>query len=174
MSDLKNVSIDIETLGKKPGCVILSIGAVEFDPESDKTGRWFYSAINVEDSHKNGFTIDASTVLWWFKQSDQARKAVADATAPVATVLGNFAAWLPDNATLWGNGSDFDNAIVSAAYDKMGMETPWSFRGNRCLRTLRGMYPHVQVPAVGTHHNALDDAIYQAKLCQAIHKEMRK
>lgn len=171
---MKNVSLDIETLGRKPGCVILSIGAVVFDPDTGAEGRWFYSTIDAVDSQNEGFTLDASTVCWWLAQGDAARKGVSDAKAPVRTVLENFAAWLPSGAVVWGNGSDFDNAIVSAAYDKLGMEIPWSFRGNRCLRTLRGMFPNVSVPAVGTHHNALDDAIYQARLCSAIHKEIRK
>jgi hypothetical protein len=45
---VKNVMIDIETLGTRPGSVILSIGACRFG--ADGIGEEFYRAIDVLDS----------------------------------------------------------------------------------------------------------------------------
>lgn len=39
---MNNVMLDLETFGTQPGSVIRSIGAVVFDPFSDKLGKEFY------------------------------------------------------------------------------------------------------------------------------------
>lgn len=62
---LNDVMVDLETLGRRAGCVIVSIGAVKFDP---KTGfvdvdNSFYKAITVESAMRYGLTVDPSTLL---------------------------------------------------------------------------------------------------------------
>lgn len=171
---MNNVMVDIETLGNGPGCIILSIGAVKFDPKSDEIDPiYFYSTISPEDSQRQGLQFDASTVIWWMSQNETARKALTSATAPLVNVLEQFAAWLPKDAIVWGNGSDFDNVIIAEAYKVTGKPLPWPFWNNRCFRTLKNLFRHVKVDKSGTAHNALDDAINQAKHCQAIFKEMK-
>jgi exodeoxyribonuclease VIII len=65
---------------------------------------------------------------------------------------------------VWGNGSDFDNKLLSTAYEKIGWKhlIPWNFRNNRCYRTVKNLYPSVKMKRSGDHHNALDDAKSQA------------
>ena len=67
----QGIMIDIETLGTKAGCVVLSIGACEF---SDKgVGKEFYGCISPESCTNWGLTIEPRTVLWWMNQSQDAR-----------------------------------------------------------------------------------------------------
>jgi len=171
---MNNVMLDLETLGNSSGCIILSIGAVHFDPKSNEIDPfYFYSTISPEDSQKHGLKFDASTVIWWMQQNDAARKALTSATAPPVNVLDQFAAWLPKDAIVWGNGSDFDNVILAEAYKVTGKPLPWKFWNNRCFRTLKNLRRDVKAETTGTAHNALDDAINQAKHCQAIFKVMK-
>lgn len=165
----KDVMTDLETLGKGAGCKILSIGAVEFS--TDGLGREFYTAVRI-DAGQDELHTNADTQAWWDKQSPEARKVfkecAAKKTPELAAALTNFAAWLhagiPYSAVrVWGNGSDFDNAILNYAYDAKGIPLPWQFWNNRCLRTLRWIAPHIpKVPFDGTAHNALADAKNQA------------
>ena len=69
-----DVMIDIETLGTDPGSVILSIGAVEFDLKTGKTGEEFYQWIDLESSSNKGFSVSAGTIKWWMMQNKKARQ----------------------------------------------------------------------------------------------------
>lgn len=160
----KQVMLDLETLGKSPGAVIVAIGAVIFDASG--LGFEFYQRIDAVDCQQNGLTLDAETVLWWLQQSDEARKEICQPGLPLHEVLTNFANWLEENAggdfALWGNGASFDNALLAAAYRAAHMETPWKFWNDRCYRTMKAMRPNIKLDRNGTHHNALDDAKSQA------------
>lgn len=55
-----DIMVDIETLGRKPGCVILSIGCVAFD------GKEFYVNIDPFKMKDEGvFHVDPDTSKWW-------------------------------------------------------------------------------------------------------------
>jgi exodeoxyribonuclease VIII len=169
---MKNVMVDLETLGTKPGSVILSIGAVFFSEEG--LGEEFYCIVNHADSVAAGLTEDASTLKWWQSQKPEAQKVLSDAkneviAKPLREALVLFSKWLYGEAgkkhlKVWGNGSDFDNVLLSSAFAVVGMATPWLFWNSRCFRTLKNL-PGAELLApkrVGTHHNALDDAKTQA------------
>ncbi len=160
----QNVMLDLETLGQRPGAVIRAIGAVKFSAAG--LGEEFYRRIDAQSCVDSGLQIDASTVMWWLKQSDAAR---AEMTLPgdhIAQVLVDFSRWLDpleNEIVLWGNGSDFDNAILAEAYHATKFELPWSFWNNRCYRTLKSLFPQRQQKSqCGVKHNALDDARSQA------------
>lgn len=174
---MKNVMVDLETRGFKPGCAILSIGAVAFGPETGKLGEEFYTVVNTASCHEAGLEDDESTMVWWNGQAEAAKKVLTEAAeteTTLATALAAFGTWLGQfgsrQVKVWGNGSDFDNAILAVAYGKLGRDLPWVFWNNRCYRTIKGLYPSIKVgPRTGTYHNALDDAKTQAEhLCRIV------
>ena len=155
------IMIDIETLGNQPGCVILSIGAVKF-AEGQILER-FYRNICPQSCEEVGLTISAETVQWWFQQSDESRMAFAGGGQVLPMALADLSTWIGQGQVeIWGNGSDFDNAVLRVAYEKCGMPVPWNYWENRCYRTVKSLYPGIQIKRSGTHHNALDDATSQA------------
>jgi len=162
----RRVMVDLETLGRGAGCVILSIGAVVFDEVTGELGHTFYTSISRASCLAAGLTEDESTVTWWSRQAPEAQQALRDAESLEAPSLTNalmeFAAFLNINDEVWGNGSDFDNVILAAAYSATGMILPWKFWNNRCYRTLKNLRPEIKLERIGTHHNALDDAKTQA------------
>lgn len=169
------VVVDLETLGTKPYSAILSIGAVEFDPIEGTLGREFYVVIDKESSLYFGLEVDKSTEEWWAKQSPEARTVLSEKGVDLRTALTSFSEYFTNrDETLWGNGSDFDNVLLSSAYDKVGVAPPWKYYNNRCYRTLKNMFPSIKMKREGTYHNALDDAKSQAKHLIAILQEMRK
>ena len=91
-----HIMLDIETLGTTPGCVIASIGACTFAPESGEVARQtFYDLIDIGDAVGAGLTIEYGTVLWWLRQSDEARAEITrqDARSPLKEALDNLSAW---------------------------------------------------------------------------------
>jgi hypothetical protein len=166
---VNRIMLDLETLGTAPGSVILSIGAVRFDDE--KILDTFYVNISPESCVAAGLRMDVSTVMWWMGQSDEARKSLVTGEALVLhEALNEFGKWALRFGTseagkvdeIWGNGSDFDNVLLSHAYAAAGMPLPWSHRANRDYRTVRALVPGVVFEKPTIAHNALEDARAQA------------
>lgn len=173
-----NVMIDLETLGTRPGCVILSIGMVLFDAEGILPGT-FYKVINTASCLAAGLTVDDQTRRWWDQQSAAARGVLYEAEDPGQTPLGRVLVmaddWLLQNGSpnVWGNGADFDLTILSAAYHVCGLGTPpWQPWSGRCYRTLKNLRPDIKVGKRTTHHNALDDALVQAEHASRLFKAL--
>lgn len=163
------IMIDLETFGSTPGCAIAAIGAVHATADGCITDR-FYCVVSRQDGARIGLHEDEATLAWWAKQSEDAQRVlqqssngiVAMTVADALDALNRFVgrAGTPD---VYGNGSDFDNAILAAAARAAGTALAWPFWKNRCYRTLKARAPFVQIERVGTHHDALDDATSQAK-----------
>jgi exodeoxyribonuclease VIII len=159
-----NVMVDLETLGNGNNSVIISIGAVKFDVLTGVSEDTFYVVVDPSSCVATGLEMDASTVVWWMSQTEDARAVFNDQTrVTLEEALQRFSAWYPEGAALWGNGASFDNTILANAYRKVGVEQPWKFWDDRCYRTLKNMSPPLFHQRMGTHHNALDDAIFQAE-----------
>lgn len=163
-----NVMLDLETMGTTPSAAIISIGAVEFDPETKAITDRFHAVVDLASALAVGGTIDASTVMWWMTQSDAARAVVAGGGAHISQVLVDFSRWLSglgptEDVLMWGNGAGFDNVLLASAYRAAKLPQPWAHWNDRCYRTIKSLYPGVPLQRVGTHHNALDDAESQAR-----------
>lgn len=172
---MNNLMIDLETMGTRADAAIVSIGAQFFCPDTLELGDSFYRVVDLQSAVDQGASITPSTVMWWMQQSDQARHALQKDAEHIASVLLEFKSWCmntcpPGDLMVWGNGAAFDNVILSSAYDRNQLSPPWKHWNDRCYRTLKNLYPAVQMAREGTHHNALDDARSQALHFLAIAK----
>lgn len=170
-----HVVLDLETLDTKPTAKVISIGAAAVSTSGVLVAS-FHTPISVI-SQQNHRTESQSTHSWWAEQSEAAKAASYSfpegPNRPLAsTALREFknfcdAVGIGDmHLQVWGNGSDFDNAILQSLYTDCNMQAPWGFYNNRCLRTLRHLRPECRSvgPFVGTPHNAEDDALHEAKM----------
>ncbi len=171
---MRDVMLDLETMGNSPTAAIIAIGAVQFDPAAGELGGEFYAVVDLQSSVAAGLRMEPATVLWWLAQSDEARAAVTQPGRPLADVLRDFASWLPAGARVWGNGASFDNVVLASAYKAVGMRVPWNFRADRCYRTLCALKPDRAYARSGTAHNALDDAWSQARHALALLAYLRE
>lgn len=164
-----DIMLDLEMMAVSPDGAIVGIGAVEFDLSAGKIGETFFRAINLAEQVKLGRVMDASTVAWWLGQSKEAQNAIIWSTYPVRDALTDFAAFVDrcgdrKQIRMWGNGPSFDNAALGHCYWMLDIEQPWCFWNDRCVRTLRALYKHVeQDEFTGEKHNAVDDAMAQVK-----------
>lgn len=164
-----NVMLDLETLGTKPGSVILSIGAVAFCTRTMQLGPKFKRTIIPRTCAEAGLVMDADTVLWWFKQSAEARLSIANANSvSLIHALQDFHNYLillgvpADHIKVWGNGANFDNALLSAAYAAIKAPQPWKFWNDRCYRTVKNLHADIPYPRHEVAHDCLIDAEAQA------------
>lgn len=184
-----HVSLDLETLCRRPGGVILTIGATVFDPQTGRIDEdSFYAVLSAREQIRAGCTVDPDTVAWWMEQSDEAKNEVymslrdeyADKLTPVPGVLAAFADWCYSKAErviMWGNGPDFDNAMLQSLYDRVGLRAPWEYWNSDSVRTIaRTAKPlgWTKPPRAGTHHHALHDSRYQAEVVCSANGHIRK
>lgn len=189
---MSHIMLDLETLDTKTSAVVLSIGAVVFDPSSVGTvgsGSTFYAEMtdDTETQQAHGRTISGKTVGWWMQQSATAQGLFAELPANsnmrrrmnTHNALSAFSNFVFKNggrdAQIWGNGSDFDNLILGSLYESFNISKPWSYGKNRCYRTMKREFGEgIPIKRYGTHHNALDDAITQAVHLQEIYARIAK
>jgi len=183
----RHVSIDLETLGIRADALILSIGAVAFDPATgEQTDEGFYRIIDIADAVGGG-VIDASTVMWWMNQSQVARDEVFGAAnkdqrvnlrvalAELSEYLG-FDESIPEgkfpDIELWQRGTK-DEAWLEAGYKGMQLAVPFTFWQWNDQRTFTKHFKQF-MPERGdlVAHNAFDDALYQAVCVGAVFKRI--
>lgn len=178
MTDHTDVMVDLETTGSTPGSGILSIGAVAFRLGQPESSWHCFAAGPIARSSclAIGLREDQDTLEWWSRQAPKASVLLRDASRPVGPgvariveALIDFANWLPNpDILLWGNGADFDNALLASAYRAAALLPPWKFYLSRCYRTMKNMTPVLAPPFQGLKHSALDDALHQTRHLQAI------
>ncbi len=175
---MQHVMIDLETLGTTAGSAILSIGAVKFDLHSNKIDdAGFYASISIDSNLGAGRHISEDTLIWWMQQSPEAQAVFFEPKTTLMAALDDFCIWFDDNTNgrtagkfIWSNGADFDLPMVAHALAGFDMRPPWDFWDSRCVRTYKNLPGAKDIKADATvKHNALSDAIAQAKQVQAIH-----
>ncbi len=173
---MKNIMIDLETMGIRRNSLIIAVGAVYFEPDPSvvggvNLGEAFYENIDWKSGIEAGMGLDVSTVKWWMTQSEEARKAVLAEGESLEQVLLGLVTFIEQaagikNVKVWGNGSTFDISLLEYAYDLLGWDSPWQFWNVRDCRTVEdlatGIFDKKTVTREGTAHHALDDAKHQA------------
>lgn len=180
---MQEVMIDCETLAVTADAVILSIGAVEFELDG-RLGDTFYRSVSIDSNLALGRRVKESTLIWWFDQDRAAQEVFREAKHTLESALTDLSDWYYKTGIMgedgkvstcpWSNGASFDIPMLEHAYEQCGMETPWRFFNSRCMRTYRNLpgADKVPRPAPSVAHNALQDAIAQAKYVQDIHRAL--
>ncbi|WP_066923031.1 3'-5' exonuclease [Methylobacterium sp. CCH5-D2] len=167
-----HVMLDLETLGTAPGSVILTIGAVAFDPLAGEVTSSFSRAIRPASAVAYGLRIDPDTVAWWTRQGAAAREAAFPEQAdelPIALQTFRFwlEQWAPHHRRIWGHGATFDPVLLAEAYRACKLDTPWGHRDARDTRTLFDLAGIGKLDAYrregDVEHDALADARVQVR-----------
>lgn len=179
MNEMTNLMLDLETTSIRPNAGIRSIGACFFDEE--EIGLRFSCNISLASVSGHLFHLDLDTMSWWDKQSVEARNALNEDQTNITHALLRFSGFInpvKDVVKVWGNGAGFDNVILQNAYKTMGLELPWNFRNDRCMRTLKNLFPlneeeyqdlkNQWIRDKLVSHIAEHDAVMQAQMMQKI------
>jgi hypothetical protein len=163
---MKHMMIDLETLATSANALVVSVGACTFDQHQIyKKGYW---VLNQTEQHRKGRAISPSTVQWWMGQNDQARSVFKEKEVLTLEKFAiAFALFFEgEQFHLWGNGADFDLSIMIDLWERHSLEKipGWRYYNHMCYRTFKTLFKCGNLTTrQGTHHNALDDAIFQAE-----------
>lgn len=171
-----DVMLDLETLSTRPESVILTIGAVKFDPFGKEvdTDSGLYYRVNVDEQLAMDRHVLESTIEWWGKQPEDVRdEALGEhertSLEDMTVGLNRF---LVGVENIWCQGPAFDIVILENLYRQLSKPTPWHFWQIRDSRTLFGVHGDPREKGRTGAHNALIDCYYQARAVQQIYNDV--
>jgi len=165
---------DIETLGTRPGAIVLSAAFVRFSDEAHTTFN-----LSIPEQEHLGLHRDPQTLQWWRDQEAKAPGAWARATSnplSLAQALPFVATWINWAAPsgdwlIWCHGATFDCPLLQEVYRLAGIACPWGDRDYWRVRDTRTLYDLAGVDAkqyaVPPPHVALNDALGQTRAANA-------
>ena len=184
-SEFVDVMLDLESMGVGNNPALIQIAAVAFNSETGEEISKFDEKIDLKSSMDAGLTVTAGTIKFWMTHesvNQEARNIVMSETGDhgkdgqhINVVLLQFSEWYKSlvethNLTLggvWGNGSASDNVWLRSAYSATQLPTPFIFRDDMCLRTLRTIAKRkgykTSFEFDGNQHDGLDDCRFQIK-----------
>lgn len=166
MLDKRHFMLDLETLATTPDAVVLSIGAVEFNPFTGQILSDFYHILRLEDqSHRK---VNPDTVIWWVENLNEKNKDVftQQQKTPVRNALLLLSNYLGDEKkAIWACDPDFDCAILANLYAEYHLPCPWKYYEPKSVRTVRELAKlhNISLEKTAVAHNALDDCKEQVK-----------
>lgn len=172
---MRDVMFDLETLATSTNAVILSIGAVRFDPDTGEMAEKFYA--NIDPSSQRWREVDPDTVAWWDKQGQAAQDKLTEAPVfPLREALIMFKEFLRSSDLLWSNGPTFDEMIIRSAFEQLDGKFPVGYYNSRCCRTEFALGKRLGIPKVSPElkHDALSDSIAQAMTVINIRNELKR
>lgn len=162
---MNHLMLDFETLGNTPDAVVVSLGATLFNANGIIESKLVH--FDMQEQFNARRMPNADTIRWWLDQSSKAKQVFDKCKTEGISMRAwgpEFVAWLKGkDVRVWGNGATFDVTIAEHILLVLRLELPWKFWNIRCYRTLKNMADiEAGKKREGTHHNALDDSIFQA------------
>jgi hypothetical protein len=169
-----DVMLDLETLSTRPESVILTIGAVKFDPFSDfvDVERGLYYRVDVDEQLALDRHVLESTVEWWGNQDAEVREEALGNSDRVSLedMTRGLNRFLVGVENIWCQGPAFDIVILENLYRQLTKPTPWQFWQISDSRTLFKAHGDPRDKNRAAAHNALMDCYYQAIAVQEIYR----
>lgn len=165
--------VDLETMAVTANAVVLSLGAVHFNPWGNGYGDKLYFKICIDDQDALGREIDPNTLVWWSKQD---ATVMAEAFSPdnrisIVDAMNQFHRFAWGCDAFWSHGATFDMMILENIYRQLNKPLPWNYWQIRDTRTLFDLGFDPDMPK-DNKHDALQDAIRQAVGVQNIYRKL--
>jgi len=168
-----HLMIDLETLSTAPNAVVLTVGALWFDPYSDADpGPGFHLRVKVDNQDRH---ISDDTLAWWSGQSQEVQDAAFgdEDRVEMSEVLTQLSDFAKGADSYWAHGTVFDIGILENCYTQMNLFNlvPWKYYQVRDCRTVIKIANQEFIRTDGAH-NALIDCWDQAISLQLAFKKL--
>jgi exodeoxyribonuclease VIII len=169
----KSLMLDMETLAVSPNAVVLSLGAVHFDPYGTGYSDSLYFRIDIDDQDALGREVDPGTLEWWGRQDPAIMEEAfsPDNRIPLVESMDRFHKFAWGCSAFWSHGATFDLVMIENIYGQLNKALPWNYWQLRDTRTLFDLGHDPEMPQ-GSKHNALEDAIRQAVGVQNVYRKL--
>ena len=165
--------VDMETMAVTPNAVVLSLGAVHFNPYGSGYSDKIYFRVSIDDQDALGREVDPATIEWWGRQDPAIMEEAfsPDNRISLVDAMDQFHkfAWGCDR--FWSHGATFDLVMLENIYRQLNKPLPWNYWQLRDTRTLFDLGFDPDMPT-GSKHDALQDAIRQAAGVQNMFRKL--
>lgn len=175
-----HIMIDIESLDTSPNCVILTIGAVRFDPKGmGVVEKLELRPLIEEQTEKYNRVINEDTLRWWSGQSEEALdEAMGDwGRISFRECMETLYKFCWNRRAIWSNGAGFDIVAMESAWRNLDSRIPWPYytvRDTRTLYEIAGVNLKDKKYGTKTTHKAVEDAEHQAIVVQDAYRNLIK
>lgn len=175
-----DIMIDIESLDTSPNCVILTIGAVSFNPKGMGIVEKLELRPTIEEqTEKYNRVINDDTLRWWSEQSPEAlEEALGDrGRISYSDCMDQLYKFCWNRRSIWSHGSSFDVVAMESAFRNLDIRIPWPYHSVRDTRTLfeiAGVSLKDKKYSTKTTHKAIEDAEHQALVVQDAYRKLIK
>jgi hypothetical protein len=159
-----HIMCDIETLGTRPGAVVLSAALVRFSDEAHCT-------VNISVPEQQALGSKSTPRLMRggagrIRRRGRTRHKTRCRSLSALQYLDQWIQWAAGGSDwlIWCHGATFDCPLLDELYRRAGVPSPWSYwqvRDTRTLYDLAGVNPKDY--AVPPPHIALNDALGQSR-----------
>lgn len=164
---MKDLMIDIETMGTGNNAVMIQLAGVFFNKDTGETGDEFCMGIDVKSCLDWGFVTTQETIDWWANQDQNILRHIQETAYPVDHVIEWFYDFYKNtkgDIKIWSHAT-FDFVIVQNYLAKIGKHMVHkNARDIRTLVDLSGIDLKKYDWKMKTH-DALDDCKFQIKYC---------
>lgn len=169
----RHCMIDLETMAVSPNAVVLTLGAVHFNPYGTGYSDKIYFRINIDDQDALNREVDPLTIEWWSKQDPAIMEEAfsSDNRVPLVDAINQFHKFAWGCSAFWSHGATFDLVILENIYRQLNKPLPWNFWQLRDTRTLFDLGFDPDMPT-GGKHDALEDAIRQSVGVQNMYRKL--
>lgn len=170
----KHLMVDMETMAVSPNAVILTLGAVHFNPYGNGYGDKLYIRFDLDSQDRLGREIDPNTLDWWSKQDPAIMEEAfgPENRTPVEEAIDQFHKFAWGCNAFWSHGATFDLVILENIYKQLNKVPPWQYWQLRDTRTIFDLGYNPDMPQ-GSKHDALQDAIRQSVGVQNIYSKLK-
>ncbi len=167
-----HIMTDIETLASTPDAAVIAIGLCCFKRHEIVETCEILIDPQLAIGHRDPRTID-----WWRQQDPQVLKKMFSGTDEpwrACDKMVNFVKTYEKHLEgFWANPPQFDIIILRNLFDRCGKKFPVHFRKERDFRTLKSFAHAKKIDYQSAYeginkHDAVDDAVAQAKATQII------
>lgn len=176
--------IDLESLDTSPNAVILTIGAVSFNPKSMGIVERLELRPTIEDQTEiHNRIINEDTLRWWSEQSPEAlEEAFGDGgRSSFNECMEALYKFCWNRRAVWSNGAGFDVVACETAFRQALTDRPnpipWPYytvRDTRTLYEVAGVSLKDKKYGSKTTHRAIEDAEHQAIVVQDAYRNLIK
>lgn len=162
---MKDLMIDIETMGNGSNAAMIQLAGVYFDITTGETGGEFNMCLDLNDVIDHGFETDPDTEKWWSEQNQDVLKNILDNGKPVKEVMIEFSKFMSDAKRVWSHAT-FDFVIVQHYLRRFKLKG-MPYKGSMDIRTLCYL-SNINLDKYDWSqktHDALDDCKFQIKYC---------
>ncbi|RYD24757.1 MAG: 3'-5' exoribonuclease, partial [Verrucomicrobiaceae bacterium] len=162
---MKDLFLDIEALGRKPGSAIIQLGAIVFDPATGETASEFHRYIQP---HPDRFTADLGTLAWHAEKGTWPHPAGVEVMDEDVAII-EFMSWLGtlgiaghQITDIWTWGITYDIPILAPVFDHYAGSQPWKYHAPSDARSFwKRAFPDVR--HADRPHHALEDCRHGIK-----------